>query len=692
MVLAEVCRKFHIRVDSRSKLSVKTPLFLDPQGIYLKVTPRAPGVPVPVSIFMPSPADAEDSHIGHLEQLVGKKATVLFGSNMGTCEELADKVVASCERMGMTVQKAPLDHLASGLTLPKGAAGLALVITSTYNGRPPNNALKFDAWLETPAAADALRGVRFAIYGSGNKQWSATYMKFPRRIQERFEKLGAEPLVTMGEGDMDGGEVEASFARWDVSAKIAVLQAYRIPIPDSIKETMYPKPLVYDAMLYMGKRLGDVPQSARTALVAEGAQRARDLFLKDSCAFRGEVTTNRELLNKNDRSTRHIQVGLPEDTSYTAGDHLGVLGANPDSVVFAYMDHLGLAHDAVIRLELAPGLQSLSHMPLNQQIGAFTVLAMGFELQQPATRNQLRALATYAKCTPEADHLRRLSEFGEDNCGEPSGDRQDAYEREVLSQRRTVLEILQEHRSVDIPLGALLGLLPPMRPRYYSISSSPKKAKSSVSITVSVVQGLSPTGRQHLGLCSTYLKSQPKAFPQSVRPCGESGESVKMPLWAFVKDTGSSFRLPKENVPIIMVGPGTGVAPMRGFIEDRLQEGRKENVLFFGCRDESEYIYREELEQYQGSGSLKLFVAFSRKAGAPKAYVQQLIVQQAAMIADMIKRGAFFYVCGDASKMAPEVKATVARLLEEAGEEKGYLDRMVEEGRYCEDVWAAQSL
>lgn len=694
MVLAEVCRKFHIRVDPSTKLSVTTPLFLDPQGVHLRATRRAPGAAAPAT-FVPIPAEvpAGEGQIGHLEQLAGKHVFVLYGSNMGTCEELADKVLSSSQAMGMTAQKAPLDQVASGLKLPKGDDGLVVLITSTYNGRPPNNALKFDAWLDTPAAADALKGVRFAIYGCGNKQWAATYMKFPRRIQECFEQFSAEPLVAMGEGDMDGGEVELSFARWDVSTKIAILQAYNIPIPETIKELMYPKPLVYDTMLCMGKKVGENTRSTRTALVAEGAQRARDLFMKDAKGFRGEVTVNRELVDMKDRSTRHIEVKLPADVSYTAGDHLGVLGANPDSVVFAYMDHLGLAHDALIRLELAPGTtHSLSHMPLNQPIGAFAVLAMGFELQQPATRNQLRALAKYARCPPEADHLRRLSEFGQGNCGESCGDRQDAYESEVLSQRRTVLEILQEHRSVDIPLGALLGLLPPMKPRYYSISSSSKKLEDRLSISVSVVQGSAPTGRQHLGLCSNYLKSQPHKWPRSVKSEEEAGEWGTMPLYVFVKDTGSSFRLPKDDLPIIMVGPGTGVAPMRGFIEDRVADGRKENYLFFGCRDTSDYIYKEELEQYEQSGFLKLFVAFSRKAGSPKTYVQHQIAQQAHIIVDVIKRGGYFYVCGDASKMAPDVKATVTRILADAGMDAGYVERMVEEGRYCEDVWAAQSL
>jgi cytochrome P450/NADPH-cytochrome P450 reductase len=238
-------------------------------------------------------------------------------------------------------------------------------------------------------------------------------------------------------------------------------------------------------------------------------------------------------------------------------------------------------------------------------------------------------------------------------------------------------------------------MLPPMKPRYYSISSSPKLSPRTATISVSVVQGRSPTGRLHLGLCSNCLKSQTgqKPYPPTVmpsRPLGASG--LGMPLVTFVKDTGSSFRLPASNVPVIMVGPGTGVAPMRGFIQDRAADERSENVLFFGCRDESDYLYRDELEAWEKEGCLKLFVAFSRKHGTPKTYVQDLISQKADLVAEYVRRGAYIYICGDASKMAPDVKATVARVLMEAGLGDDCVEKMTAEGRYCEDVWAAQSI
>merc|ERR1712217_617388 len=195
-------------------------------------------------------------------------------------------------------------------------------------------------------------------------------------------------------------------------------------------------------------------------------------------------------------------------------------------------------------------------------------------------------------------------------------------------------------------------------------------------------------GRRHLGLCSNFLKDQPKQLPQTVFP-----SSKEVPLPAFVKDTGSTFRLPKDpTTPVIMVGPGTGVAPMRGFLQDRVADGGKANVLFFGCRDETEFLYREELEAWQKDGYLELHVAFSRLPGRPKVYVQELVAKEGARLVQLVLQGAYIYICGDASKMAPDVMRAFQRLLIKAGLLENVIETMVEEGRYCQDVWAAQSL
>merc|ERR1719436_1263924 len=121
---------------------------------------------------------------------------------------------------------------------------------------------------------------------------------------------------------------------------------------------------------------------------------------------------------------------------------------------------------------------------------------------------------------------------------------------------------------------------------------------------------------------------------------------------------------------------------MRGFLQERVAGGAKENVLFFGCRSEDDFMYKEELEGFQSSGFLQLFVAFSRKAGHPKTYVQHLVLREAELMRDLLGRGAHVYVCGDASKMAPDVRAAFAEIL--GGSQA--VEDMVSRGRYCEDV------
>merc|ERR1712048_2853 len=183
------------------------------------------------------------------------------------------------------------------------------------------------------------------------------------------------------------------------------------------------------------------------------------------------------------------------------------------------------------------------------------------------------------------------------------------------------------------------------------------------------------------------MGAQPKSMPEA------SGHPEDlMPLLVYIKDTGSSFRLPESSVPVIMVGPGTGLAPMRGFIQERVASKAKENLLFFGCRNESDYIYKDELEAWVKGGWLDLHVAFSRKEGTPKTYVQHLIPKQAERITEMIKQGGRIYVCGDASKMAPDVRNAFSSIFVQAGFDKDYVQEMVDNGRYCQDVWAAQSL
>jgi cytochrome P450/NADPH-cytochrome P450 reductase len=217
-------------------------------------------------------------------------------------------------------------------------------------------------------------------------------------------------------------------------------------------------------------------------------------------------------------------------------------------------------------------------------------------------------------------------------------------------------------------------MLPLMTPRYYSISSSPIADGARCSITVAVVEGPARSGNGvYHGVCSNHLARQ------------APGSTVQ----AFVKETRVGFRMPVDPAaPIVMIGPGTGLAPFRGFLRERAAleaQGRALGpaMLFFGCRHpERDFLYAEELEEHARAGIVELHVAFSRR-DSRKTYVQDLLKEQASRVLSLIEQGAIVYVCGDGSRMEPGVKRTLAAMRDEA-----WVARLAADNRYVLDVWA----
>jgi cytochrome P450/NADPH-cytochrome P450 reductase len=236
-----------------------------------------------------------------------------------------------------------------------------------------------------------------------------------------------------------------------------------------------------------------------------------------------------------------------------------------------------------------------------------------------------------------------------------------------------------------LPFHAYLEMLSLLAPRYYSISSSPSGDASRCSVTVGVVEGPASSGRGvYKGICSNYLAGR------------RAGETIH----ATVRETKAGFRLPEDpSVPIIMVGLGTGLAPFRGFLQERAALKAKGKslgpaMLFFGCRHpEQDYLYGDELKAFAADGISELHTAFSRAEG-PKTYVQNLVTAQKDRVWSLIKQGAIVYVCGDGGRMEPDVKAALVAIHRErtgAGVEAAqrWIDDLGSKNRYVLDVWAA---
>jgi cytochrome P450/NADPH-cytochrome P450 reductase len=237
-----------------------------------------------------------------------------------------------------------------------------------------------------------------------------------------------------------------------------------------------------------------------------------------------------------------------------------------------------------------------------------------------------------------------------------------------------------------LPFVEYLSMLPLMTPRYYSISSSPLGEPERCSVTVGVVRGPALDGRGEFeGVCSNHL----------------AGRELGARINAFVKESKSGFALPDDPAQaIVMIGPGTGLAPFRGFLEERralhargVALGRA--LLFFGCRHPNEdFLYRAELEEAAARGLVELHVAFSRE-GPAKRYVQHALAECAGDVLDLIESGATVYVCGDGSAMEPQVRQTLLDLYDKrhAGEAEAstaWLEDLIARNRYVLDVWASR--
>jgi cytochrome P450 / NADPH-cytochrome P450 reductase len=395
------------------------------------------------------------------------------------------------------------------------------------------------------------------------------------------------------------------------------------------------------------------------------------------------VRVSRELQRRDgerpsERSTRHIEIELPAGVTYGAGDHLGVLPRNGPDLLRRVFTRFKL--DASLYVTVTPTTDASSHLPLNEPVPLIGILANVVELQDVATRPQLAVLARHTEDPAQREWLLALA--GDDEASLLR------YDEQILRPRQSVLDVLEAVPSCDLPFAAYLEMLPPIRPRYYSISSSSLVDPSACSITVGVVEGPARSGQgTYRGICSSFLASRP----------------AESPVFAFVRKPTIPFQPPENpHAPMIMIGPGTGVAPFRGFLQERAALQQRgvpvgESLLFFGCRDpEQDFIYEDELRAFETQGIVRLHCAFSRVPGQPKVYVQQAIREQADEVWRLLQHEASIFVCGDASRMAPDVRRAFADLFRERtglsdGDAQAWLGGLVASNRYLEDIWGGSA-
>ncbi len=654
LTLALIVQRFDLVDHHNYQLKIKEALTIKPEGFRMKVQLRAPaatrGRPaMPNSATEAAQAEATSPKARPAAPAGSRHGTtllVLHGSNLGSAEELARQLAEAGEARGYSTRLASLDDYAERLP----ATGAVAIVSASYNGAAPDNAVEFARWLD--AADGTLNGVAFSVFGCGNTDWAATYQAVPRRIDQRLGELGAQRAHARGEGDARE-DMDGAFHDWADALWPALARRFKLKQADSAalkQEPLYTlesvAPTQRSALV---EALGAVP--LRIVINDELQQQARDLSAS--------------------RSTRHIELDLPEGVHYRAGDHLSVVPRNSPAQVARARQRFGFARDAHVRLHVAPGRKAF--LPVDEAVSVERLLSDYVELQDVATRKQIGALTEHTRCPETQTALGALLDGDEAGAAH--------YRSEVLQKRKSVLDLLQEFPACELPFAAYLEMLSPLNARYYSISSSPRVAKDRCSVTVAVVRAPARSGRGSFeGVCSSFLSR------------AAAGDTVH----GFVRtSTAEGFALPEDPAkPIIMIGPGTGLAPFRGFLQERAALKAQgvalgEAMLFFGCRHPTQdFIYAEQLKSWADQGMMQLFTAFSR-AGDRKTYVQDLMREHGDAVWQMIEDGAILYICGDGSRMEPDVRGTLTDLARGNGyDSQAWIDQMIADQRYVLDVWA----
>ncbi|MDO6462368.1 assimilatory sulfite reductase (NADPH) flavoprotein subunit [Granulosicoccaceae sp. 1_MG-2023] len=363
--------------------------------------------------------------------------------------------------------------------------------------------------------------------------------------------------------------------------------------------------------------------------------------------FAAELSVVQKITGRDSsKDVRHIEISLDgSGLTYQPGDALGVYFNNDADEV-----------DAVLALLQLDGSEQVSFA--DQQRPLRDVLIEEMEL----TQSYPAFVEKYAAATGN----KTLAGLAEDK----------AALREYLAERQ-IFDILREHPG-KISAEELLGALRKMQPRLYSIASSQAEVEDEVHLTVGVVEW-DAFDRVHLGGCSGYLSRR-----------AQEGDKVRV----FV-ESNDNFRLPADpSTPLIMIGPGTGIAPFRAFLQERDAQGADgDNWLFFGNPHfTQDFLYQVELQGYLKSGLLnRLDVAFSRDQ-AKKIYVQDRLREQGEAVFAWLERGAHLYICGDANHMAKDVEQALAEVISEHGklpfdEAEKYLERLRDEKRFQKDIY-----
>jgi sulfite reductase alpha subunit-like flavoprotein len=679
-------------------------------------TPRDQASP-PAPAKAPAPGWGQPTEIPQTSAY--RHLVIAYGSNFGANKELAERFAERSHFHGYTSDVVTLNEVAESPSRPQ--PWLLVVMTSTYTSNPPANAAAFKTWLERTAPGDPTwRACRYLVWGLGNSQWNA-FLAFPRYVHKKLSELGATPLAELAYGDVGTPVWERLHAEWNSRVWPVLLElsgarpTEAAAVRDAAeKATARSLTGVYSSAAMqqslrgedvasqrpaggersassimrrmssgVWRRPGSLTGSAQQAERSRGQSRVllAPTILTNAAGIdtvAAHVLASRELLAaESPKRARHLELGLPPGLAYQVGDHLGVCPKNDEEQVEQLSQHLGAALDSLF---MVPTTMNIRAAPKGVVLQVRNVLASLVDITGRPTPALLDLMLEKATGPAERSRLAEIRDVLAEPDG-PGGPLRAAIDAGGYD----LLLLLEEFPSCSLNIFELLQVAQPLRPRYYSMSSSPRMhgggvAHLTIGLEATPVPGM--PARDFHGMSARYL--------HTIR----DGDRLNV-----FHNSADGFHLQEDvTKPMIFVSAGTGFASMRAFLWERMAMKRDgiqmaEAALFNGIRSASvDYIYRDEIEQFTAEGVLDhVHIATSRQPPGCHDYVQDRIREQGALVWRLLAAGGCVYVCG-AQPMRDAVRTAFADVAAEHGalpreRAAAYVDELEATTRYRPDLW-----
>lgn len=547
-------------------------------------------------------------------QPVSKEVTILFGSQTGNAQGLAENAAKTLTERGFQVTVSAMSDFKPNQL--KKLKNLLIVVSTHGEGDPPDNALSFHEFLHG-RRAPKLDDFRYSVLALGDTSYEF-FCQTGKEFDQRLGELGGTRLHPRVDCDLDYDEPAAAWLEGVISS------------------------------LNEGQEQGASSAPAQTA--APQAAGGETVYSRKN-PFRAEVLENLNLNGRgSNKETRHLELSLEgSGLTYEPGDALGIFPENDPELVDMLLAELKWDPNATVTVDQGENLSLKEALTSYYEI---TVLTKKF-IQQAAeliANEKLRELAAQEN----ADQLK-------------------AY-----IAGRDLIDFVQDFGPIAAAPQDFVSILRKIPPRLYSIASSFAANPDEVHLTIGAVR-YNTHGRDRKGVCSVLCAER-------LQP----GDTLPV----FIQPN-KNFKLPENpEAPIIMVGPGTGVAPFRSFMQEREETGAPgKSWMFFGDQHfVTDFLYQTEWQKWLSDGVLtKMDVAFSRDT-EEKVYVQHRMLEHSKELFEWLEEGATFYVCGDKNNMAKDVQNALLEIIEKEGgksreEAEAYLAEMKKQKRYQRDVY-----